>query len=233
MYLFFIAFMQSITGFGLVIIATPLLMMIYDAKQVVLIVQLASILINAIICISTFRYADKKLILLFFSGALLGQPFGLYLYDYFSNGGMRIGISFLIIFFIILTHVYKQSIKETPLRSIGVGYISGLCNACTGIGGPPLVLYLAQSTREPKTIRATTVLFFCMINVAMVIRFYFAGKDLSFAASQTIYAMPAAIMGLILGHIAFKHISPPLFKRILFAMLLLASIYTIYETLIT
>lgn len=229
---FMISFMQSITGFGLVIVATPLLMMVYDVKQVVLIVQIASMVINLMLGLTIIKDADKNLIFLLFIGALLGQPLGLLLYDYFSSDTLRIGISALILCSLAMMHLNKRAFVETSLRTGFVGFICGTLNAATGIGGPPLILYLAQTNRTPKKLRATTVIFFSIINIAIVTRFYLAGRDLNFAATQVFYAIPAVIIGLVLGNIAFKHVSPPLFKKMLFIMIALASTYTICTSLV-
>ena len=46
---------QSLTGFGLSIVSTPLFLMVYDPKQVVLILQVICVVINIFFCYCTAK----------------------------------------------------------------------------------------------------------------------------------------------------------------------------------
>ena len=53
---------QSLTGFGLSIVSTPLFLMVYDPKQVVLILQLICVVINVFFALAcTCKFELHKL----------------------------------------------------------------------------------------------------------------------------------------------------------------------------
>jgi len=60
--LFTASFVQSITGFGLSIISSPFLMLLYDAKTTVLMTLIISVFTNTIQVPLLYKHADYKMI---------------------------------------------------------------------------------------------------------------------------------------------------------------------------
>lgn len=226
--IFVASFMQSITGFGLAIIATPLLIISYDAKLVVVILQFVGLCANFTQSIQLFKNINLKLVLYLTLGALIGQPLGLFVYDNVSNTTLKMIVSIAILVFLILMKFFNTRIPENNRNSAITGFLSGLLATTTGMSGPPLVMYLAYTKQEPKVIRATCVSYFCLVNITSLLGFYLNGEPMAFAASQAILLLPGLALGLILGSFAFKHVSAELFRQLIFGMLLVSCIYTIF-----
>ena len=64
---------QSLTGFGLSIVSTPLFLMVYDPKQVVLILQVICVVINIFFAIALRKNVDYRFLLILFIGSLLSS----------------------------------------------------------------------------------------------------------------------------------------------------------------
>ena len=107
------------------------------------------------------------------------------------------------------------------------GFFSGLLNILTSMGGPPLILYLANTKRSNASIRSTCIIYFAFTNITSILGFIIAKQDLSFAVRQAFCMLPAALVGLWLGNLVFPYVSQKIFKKIIFIMLLFSSIYTI------
>ena len=84
---------QSLTGFGLSIVSTPLFLMVYDPKQVVLILQVICVVINIFFAIALRKNVDYRFLLILFIGSLLGQPLGLLIFQIAPNNILKIFVS--------------------------------------------------------------------------------------------------------------------------------------------
>lgn len=225
------AFMQSITGFGLAIIATPLLIITYEPKLVVVMLQFIAACSNIAFGVYLRKKADYKLVAYLTLGALVGQPLGLFIYDSVSNEKLKLLVSICIIIFLLLMKFFNAKIPETKRNSAAAGFLSGVLATTTGMSGPPLVMYLAYSKLEPSVIRATCTIYFGIVNITSLIGFAFTGEPLDVAAVNALHLLPALVLGLVLGNLAFKHVSSELFRRLIFAMLFISCAYTVYTLL--
>ncbi|AJQ28590.1 sulfite exporter TauE/SafE family protein [Pelosinus fermentans] len=225
------SFIQSLTGFGFAIIATPLLITIYDPKEVVLILQIISLSINTVFSVILRKYVDWNFVFVLSFGSLLGQPIGMAIYYYVPSNILKIFISVIILLFLLIKQTSCKPMYETRFKSLIVGVISGLLNTSTALAGPPLILYLAACNREKTSMRADSIVYFTVISLTGIIGFIIAQQDLSVAVSRTFMMLPAAIVGLILGNLLFPYLSQSMFQKIIFIMMAFSSVYTIYSIL--
>lgn len=225
------SFMQSITGFGLAIIATPLLLISYEAKLAVVIMQCISFCSNTTQSIQLYKKVNWQLVWYLAAGTAAGAPIGVLIYDTVSNTTLKLIVSICILIFLIIMHFFHAKIAETHKNSAITGFFCGVLATTTGMSGPPLVMYLAYTKQEPAITRATCVFYFFLTNIMALTGFYLNGEPVIAAAELAFYLLPGLVLGLICGNIAFKHVSPLLFRRLIFAMLLTSCIYTIYSIL--
>lgn len=222
---------QSLTGFGLSIIATPFFIMVYDTKQVILILKLICVVINIFFAFMIRKNIDMRFLWTLFIVSLLGQPIGLFIFQNAPNHILQIFISLIILGFLIIMRLKHQKIDETSKRTATAGFLSGILNTATGMGGPPLVIYLAAVQRDRSSMRATCVAFFALTNASTLITFLLGDTDFTFALEQVIYLLPFCFIGLWLGNKLFPYLSQKMFNRLIFVMLLFSSLYTLYRAL--
>ena len=226
---FFATGMQAITGFGLSIIATPFLLMVYQPQDIVLILQLLCAVINIVFGFMLRHELDKKFFLMLAAGATVGQIAALFIYKDIPTTAIKILISCVILGFLLIMIAHKAIIKETLKRTFAAGFASGILNILVAMSGPPLILYLANTKRSPRSIRATCIIYFAFGNVTALAGFLLAHQQMDFALQQTLYILPASLIGLYVGNRIFPHVSAAMFKRLLFIMLLFSALYTLYS----
>lgn len=225
------SFLQSLTGFGLSIVATPLLVNVYDPKEAVIVIQLLNFAINTAFCFVLRKSADWKFVLLLFLGALAGQPVGMLIFLAVPSSILKLFISLLILFFLLIVQLRRKPIQETRTRSLTVGFLSGLLNASLSLAGPPLILYLASTSRGKASVRASSIVYFTVINWTTVFGYLVSGQDLTSAVTHTVSLLPAAAAGLVLGYLLFPYLSQKMFQKIIFVMMAVSSVYTLYSCL--
>jgi len=225
------SFIQSLTGFGFAIIATPLLISIYDPKEVVLILQLISLPISTVFCVILRKDVDWKFVLILSLGSLLGQPIGMAIYYYMPSNMLKVFISVLILLFLLIKQIRCKPLQETRLKTLIVGLISGILNTSTALAGPPLILYLVAINREKTSMRADSIVYFTFLSVTATIGFAISRQDLSTAVIHVFMMLPAAIIGLIVGNLLFPYLSQKMFQKFIFVMMAFSSVYTICSIL--
>ena len=225
---FLASFMQSITGFGMAIIATPLLIVSYEPKFVVIVLIFLSLCSNIVFSLYLMRQANLKMAAYLSLGAFLGQPLGLVIYGSVSNNTLKIIVSLCILLFLIMMQFLHVKIPENNRNSAITGFFSGVLATTTGMSGPPLVMYLASTRQPPAITRATCVLYFLVINITSLLGFWLSGKNLAAATATGFSLLPGLAIGLLLGNLAFKYVSAKLFYQLLLGMLLVTCLYTFY-----
>jgi uncharacterized membrane protein YfcA len=230
--IFIASFLQSITGFGLAIIAAPLLMISFNAKMAILIILCIAFVSNLSQSIHLHKNINFKLAGALIAGSLIGQPFGVAIYSHVSDDVLELAVSIVILLFILLMEFSKIKFAERARNSLFTGIISGVMAVTTGMAGPPLVIYLACIKLKPEIIRATCVFFFLTSNFTALSGLLMSGAPLGDAALNAFYLLPALAAGIVGGNLAFDHVSPKLFRKLIFSMLIFSCLYTIGSILI-
>lgn len=226
---FFSAFVQAITGFGLVILAAPLLMLFFEAKETILITLLIAICSNTAQTPLIYKDANRRLVRWLFIGAIAGMPLGLFVYHGVSNSMLKIVISMAILGFLIISRFLQLRFQETTKKSLAAGLLSGLFYTTTGMGGIPLILYTSHMDMTPKMMRGTSILYFFFGNFFSFCAFYLSGTSFAYAGHMALYLLPGLFLGLALGQLTFPYIPVRVFRRMVFGLLYIACFYSLYN----
>lgn len=228
--LFAAAFLQSATGFGLVMIASPLLMYFYDPKLVILIVALVACCGNVTQSFFLRRYTLFSLVGWLTLGALIGQPIGLRVYQAIPGAWLKLAVSVTILLSLTLMQAFHVHAAIRPRNSFVTGMIAGTMATTTGMSGPPLILYFSHARLTPEEIRATACTFFAASNLLALTSFYLGGVDFTAAVHEAVYVLPGLALGVAAGYAAAGRVPAKEFRRILFGVLIAMCLHTIWTT---
>lgn len=114
-------------------------------------------------------------------------------------------------------------------NSILMGILAALCGVTTGMAGPPLILYFAYTKMTPAELRGTSVVFFLISGIISIGFFLFQGVSMYSAAVESIYLIPALVIGLVLGNAVIRFVSVKLFRFLIFFMLYFICAYMFYD----
>lgn len=177
--IFFSAVLQSITGFGLVIVAAPLLMIFYDPKLTVPIMLLLACCANFCQGLFALRTANLRLVFWLYLGVLCGQPLGFWAFDHASSAMLKVFISAIVLFSLGTMQAFHLRIRERPRNSWITGIFSGFTSITAGMGGPPFLIYLAHSRMTVEVMRATCFVFFFLCNVTSLTSYELGGLPIA------------------------------------------------------
>ncbi len=225
------SFLQSITGFGLVMVAAPLLMFFYDPRLVVLLVVLLASCGNSAQTLMLRRTARWDIVKRMFVGSLCSQPVGYFIYHTFPSEGIKLLVSVVILVSLTAMQFSRWRFHQTPRGDFIAGFLAGTMATTTGMAGPVLILYFAAAGMTPATLRATTISFFFCCNVLAIGTFLVGGAAMGEALREVVFLLPALIAGIATGHIFFRYLPAARFRQILNAILYIVCLYTLYTSL--
>lgn len=230
--LFFATTLQGISGFGSGLVAVPILALWFPLTVLTPSLSLINIFVAAVIYWKNRQAARpwqwKWLIL---SGVLASLVAGSLLVS-INEQLLKLTLGLIIIAVALVLASGRQlpSAEHTPgYLTIGTG--SGILNGLMTLGGPPIVLFLANA-RLPKTqFRATLSLFFLSIAIANVANFMRQGLYNETHISLIALLLPCAIAGAALGQRLQHHVSEYRFRQLTIGLMLLSGIIVSLQSL--
>lgn len=228
---FFAAFLQSITGFGLVIVAAPLLMFFYDPKLVIPVMILLATCGNITQTVLLHHYIRWDIIKILVGGAIIGQPLGFLIFAAIPSHYLKILISVMVLASLTVMQLRHSKIDERPRNALIAGLLAGVMATTTGMSGPPIAIYFAYTALTAQELRSTCIGFFFLSNLVSLATFIIGGIDMTAPLGEFIYLLPGLMAGIALGQATFRYFPVRVLKKIIFALLYFTCFYTIYTVI--
>lgn len=211
----FASILQTSSGFGFSIIATPLLLLLFSPQEAIHINILLSLVISFTLIWKVRQDVDFSLLKKIVIGSLIGAPFGSLIFSIVNITTFKFIIAITLIGLTILL-IKNFSIQPTTKRDYGVGFFSGLLTTSIGMAGPPLLLYFAGTMKSKEVMRATTLAYYIFIYfIGLLFQLTMKGTS-RIVWVNTLYALPILLMGLIAGQVIFNRLDQKLFSRLIY-----------------
>jgi uncharacterized membrane protein YfcA len=212
----------GLTGFGLALISTPILLFVYEPRTVVVLTAIFSIFINAAVVWDSWHEARRRLSLALFVPALLGIVVGAELLGVIDPDYVRLGVGLIVIFSaMLLVRDVRLPAADTRWGTLVAGSASGVLTTSTGLAGPPIVLLLASRGLPKHEFRGTSALYFLPISIAGLAVLAFRGLVDSSEVPLGLLLVPAAIVGKAVGTALLKHVSEKAFRAVTLGLVIL------------
>jgi uncharacterized membrane protein YfcA len=212
----------GMTGFGLALISTPLLLFVYDPRTVIVLTAIFSIFISGAVVLDSWQNAHRRVVLSLLLPAFAGIFVGAELLRTVDPTYIRLAVGVVVVFSaLLLLRDVRLPAAETWWGPVVAGSTSGALSTSTGLAGPPIVLLLAARDLPKHDFRGTSALYFLVMSLAGIVvlslRGLVEGGDLTLAA----ILIPAAIAGKAVGTVALKKISEDAFRKISLGIVIL------------
>ena len=221
---------SGLTGFGLSLISTPALLMIFDRPPTVVTVNMILAISTGLVivaedwigkCSSTPYVAEDSLLPWSFAGLALGVVLLTTLDpDYIR---LAAGIVVLLTAFLL---VYGVALVENGgrWRTVAVGVLSGTLATSTGFPSPLATLLFTARRFAKRSLRASGSAYFSAIAMIGLATLIVSGtaQGVHFTLAATF--IPAALLGKVLGSVLLHKLSNETFRGITLAVAILAGI---------
>ena len=212
----------GLTGFGLALISTPILLFVYEPRTVIVLTTIFSIVINSAVAWDSWQEARKRLALALLIPALFGIVVGVEILSVIDPDYVRLGVGVIVIFSALLL------VRDIRLPGAGnrwgtllAGSASGALSTSTGLAGPPIVLLLASRDLPKHEFRGTSALYFLPMSVIGLAVLTFRGLVETPEIPLGLLLIPAAIAGKALGTAVLAHVSERAFRVVTLGLIIL------------
>lgn len=221
---FFAALSQTATGFGFSLIATPLLLLVYQPQTAIQLNIILGIVVSLAVLPGTMRSAQRDLMWRMGAGALVGAPFGLVIFRYGDVAVIKAIVAALALG-LAISLALRFRFARTARRDYGIGTVSGLLTTSIGVPGPPLMLYFSGGGFPKQVARATTLTFFLFVYSASL-AVQVAGSGLAEGVGQAaLICLPLTLAGVVFGQVVFRFINQRVFVTLIWALLVATGLY--------
>ena len=207
------AAIQATVGFGMNLIALPLLMSL-DEGYIPAPLLLAHLVL--VLCLSSleWRQLDRVVLTAALAGAVPGTLAGMVAISMMSRG-VFVAFTALVLIAGIVVMVFRVRIRPAPWAIAVAGALSGLCGTTTSVNGPPLAVIMVRSN-SLASIRATLAVFLLLSTVFSLIGLYFAGRVDANTFAISLGLVPGTLAGLAAARVWRRFYGDPVAPQRLF-----------------
>lgn len=215
MAVFLAAFVRALSGFGYSLLSTPLLTFVFDVKSVVVMNVILSSATSILALVYTRQYIDFRRTLVIILGSLPGMALGTYLLARLDSSTIKLAIAVIALpvsVLLLLGHTHR--FKRDTLACSVAGFVSGVLQASTSLGGPPVVLLLLNQGLSKEKFYATLAVFFLVEGIFIGGTYVSLGMITTEILLRIAILFPALWLGFYAGIKLLPRIKPVLFRRI-------------------
>jgi uncharacterized membrane protein YfcA len=222
---FLAIFLQSFAGFGLALVAMPLLVSVVDlevaAPLVALIAATAGVFLLLHYRAALNLQAVKQLII----ASLIGIPLGMVLLGS-VNEQLVLPVLGIIVtgyaLYVLLGPHLPRLVH--PGWAYGFGFVAGLLHGAYNIPGPPAIVYGTCRRWQPAEFKGNLQGFFMPTGLLVVMTHLAANHYTGPVLSAYLIALPAMALGMVAGFALEKRVDAERFRQVVLILLAILGI---------
>jgi uncharacterized membrane protein YfcA len=225
------ATVQLSAGFGFGLAAVPLLALVLDAHDAVVVALTLATFTNGYQARAGRHQADRGVAGRMLAGAAVGLPVGLLVFLRVDDRvlGAIIGVAVLVAVAVIALGLDLR--HAGPGLDVAGGVLSGALTMSAGVNGPPLVFVLQARHFDPVRFRATITTVFFVLDVVSVAVFTATGDLDAEVVRAVIAALPGLALGAVTGVALRRHLDARRFRVLVLGLLTVAGVSAIASAL--
>lgn len=201
-------------GVGFALVATPLLLLVMDADEVVAFIAPLIFLQDLIILRQTWKLVPWRSAIILGISAIIVAPFAALLQTELDPDTLQIAISVIIMSAgITLLSGVKFSIKNETGALVVAGGVSGALFPLAGISGPPVALFLVNQRWEMHTMRAVLAAFLVVLEAVTIVTFAFKGVVDGDSLALDAMMLPVLAVAVVVSTILLRSIDSDRYRK--------------------
>ena len=218
---FFAVFTQSVVGFGMTLVAMPLLGAFYELKLISPLIAVVGIVAKALLLVKYHSAFEFKTMWRFTLASLIFVPVGVYALETLDDE-----IAMSILGGIVLVYAIYSLFGSTVLRfahnfwAYLFGAIAGLLGGAFNASGLPVVVYASSRPWGPIKFKSNLQGYALVNGLFITINHYLSGNMTGEVWQIFLYSIPAIIIGVIAGVSLDKFINPEVFRKAVLYLLI-------------
>ena len=223
--IFLASFVMGLTGFGIALVAMAFLPWVMSPVTAIVVLTLYALVFSVVVAFQLRRDLTPRALIDLLIGTIVGTPIGVW-----GLAALPVSAINRLIGLVLVLVVVLEFRGVMPSHLVGrwwglaTGFLAGVIGGAVGTPGPPVIVYATTQGWGPRTMKANTMAFFVVNQGAILLGYWWAGLlTRETAEVAAAFALPA-LAGLGAGVALFGRLDPAVFRRIVFAMLLVSGL---------
>ncbi|MDO8749877.1 MAG: sulfite exporter TauE/SafE family protein [Dehalococcoidia bacterium] len=224
---------KGTTAFGFALVATPLLLLLWEPRQVVSITIPLAMAVDILIVFQNRRRLEPKRILPMVAAAALGIPLGNYLLLVASKQALTLAIAAVAMASaLVLLLGYTIALRRERVAGGIAGFISGILSTSTANSGPPVVLFMVNQKWNKDTFRSSLSMFFVFNEAMSIASLAVSGVLTGKTLLVDVALWPVVLAGFGIASLLVARIPQGLFRRIAAVVVIASALLAIVSELV-
>ena len=217
---FFAVFTQSLTGFGVALVAMAFLPEMLGIQIATPLVALIALTIESILLMRYRSTLNLKAILPLVVGSAIGIPIGILSLNRLDEE-VFLTLLGVVLAGYALYALFKFKLPELHSRlwAYGAGFLAGLLSGAYNTGGPPVVIYADCKRWPPAEFKSNLQGLFLFNDVFVIAGHALSQNFTPLVWKYYLWALPAIALGLLAGTSLDRYIDPQVFRKIVLVLL--------------
>ena len=226
------ALCQGLVGFGFGLISIPILAIFLDLKQAIILGIFLAFADYLILLMRSFKLLKQlrfKKIRSVVASIVIGLLSGFCIFVAIDNELLKIitGIIVIVSGFMLLTG-YFPNIKDSEKAKIFLGYLSGMLQTMTGMGGPPIIIYYSSQKIDRDGFRSNIITLFLLMSCLSFLMMIFNPATTKTTFQFSLELLPAVVVGNEIGIRIVRFVNDKLFRFIVNILIILSGLTMIF-----
>jgi uncharacterized membrane protein YfcA len=214
-------FTQSVTGFGVALVAMALLPPLIGIRVATPLVALVSLVLEGLLLVRYRKQLQVHAIWRVTAAALVGIPLGLAGLELLDER-LVLGILGVVISAYALYSLFGLHMPELkhPVWAYAAGLFGGMLGGAYNTSGPPVIVYADSQRWPPIQFKANLRGFFIIATVLVVAGHLFSRHITPLVWRDFLWTLPAILVGFLGGTRLDGHIDALTFRKIALVVLM-------------
>ncbi len=226
---FLAVFTQSVSGFGVALVAMALLPGLIGIQIATPLVALVATTVEVVLFIRYRNSLNIQAVWRIILAALIGIPIGILT---LKNVDPKIVLRVL---GIVISGYSAYALLDIrlpelnhPLWAYGAGLVSGILGGAYNTSGPPVIVYGDCRRWPPQEFKSNLQGFFLVSSVLIMVGHGLGGNFNSTVLKDYLVVLPAIATGTVAGISLDRFINPPLFRKVVLVLLIIMGLRLIF-----
>jgi len=215
------AALQRVTGLGFTLVSGPLLVLVLNPFDGIVLANILSAFIAVFVLVRTYRSAQWRTALKLAIGIVVGVPIGAVIVYALDSDVLLLLVGMLTAVAVLLAMAKRpMPVFRGTAGAIFAGSVSGFSNVTAGVGGPALAMF-GSSTKMPMQAFVPTVQVVGLFTNALSVA---AKSQMALPLPLVLGAIACALLGLLGGSFLQRFITPTRAQMLALALALVGSL---------
>jgi uncharacterized membrane protein YfcA len=229
--IFLAVFTQSLSGFGVALIAMALLPGLISVQVATPLVALVAISIEAFLVIRYRAALNLRAVWPIALASLVGIPAGIWSLKGVDETTLLTVLGIVITGYALYALLrFKMPALHHPAWAWFVGFLAGILGGAYNVSGPPVIIYSDCRRWPPAEFKGNLQGFFVVSSAFIALSHAVSGNLTATIWRHYLWALPAMFLGVLAGTSLDRFLNPARFRIVVLALLVLMGLRMIISS---